>query len=349
MPAIFTDQWKKEQELEEERRMTQSQQKIRATQARHTVVVYAWLEDAKPVMVHEFQEGPSTFTWPYFALSMPILSNVDFTMPDGSTVRIHLYRKGLSTWVNVSIGHVIELQEGARIFLKATHVTDCQDFDKLLSSEADSPMHLCYNLPGECRELLERYQSKRLLLGKRKGVDVIEITSSEDESTPGGCAKLDLCSRRHFRKQRLPASLFHPSPSPAAAASINTGDVASAIEVSDDSHPSSRSITPMPNSLDAVSEVPSLSPLTKQWPAGFYAVNIVQFFTDCEEKLTVPMGTIFRQHFPGLPCRHSTINENHKRWQDAPQSVHDNVLRAGQSDEGLWSVFQMQTRKKAKV
>jgi hypothetical protein len=112
----------------------------------------------------------------------------------------------LGTWVTICEGYVIELQEGARVFLKAGHVLDCVGFDKLLNLEATSVPHLRYNLVGEHRELRERYRNKNKGKGK-----LTEDTSSSDEG--GKYKKAPL--QRQFRKQTLP-SLFLPTASPAS-------------------------------------------------------------------------------------------------------------------------------------
>ena len=68
MLPIFMSKWEKEQELAEEQRRVESEQKLCAPQVKHTIIVYAWVEDLKPPIVEEFQEGPLAFTWPYFPL-----------------------------------------------------------------------------------------------------------------------------------------------------------------------------------------------------------------------------------------------------------------------------------------
>jgi len=151
--------------------------------------------------VEEFQEGLLAFTWPYFPLSTSVLSALSLI---GSAPRVQLYRQALGTWVNVNVGHVIELKEGTRVFLKASHVVDYPDFDKLLKPE--SIPHLRYKLAEERRELRERYQGKAK--ASRKG-KVVECTSSSEDgngTTPP--------SQRQFRKQTLPTSFLQPSPSP---------------------------------------------------------------------------------------------------------------------------------------
>lgn len=90
--------------------------KLCAAQAKHTAVVYAWAESSKSATVEEFQEGPPGPTPPFPPLSSSVLSALSLT---GPTTRVQLYRQALGTWVNVNVGHVIELKEGARVFLKA--------------------------------------------------------------------------------------------------------------------------------------------------------------------------------------------------------------------------------------
>jgi len=116
----------------------------------------------------------SPFTWPYFPLSPSVLSALSLARPD---MHVQLYRKALGTWVTISPGHVIELQEHASIFLKASHITNYVDFDKLLNPKSASAPHLHYNLKGERCKLHECYKA----LGKGKTPRAEEVVSSEDE------------------------------------------------------------------------------------------------------------------------------------------------------------------------
>ncbi|KAF8968976.1 hypothetical protein BDZ97DRAFT_301254 [Flammula alnicola] len=376
MPAIFTDQWKREQEMEVDRKRTESEKKVHAAQVKHTVTVYAWSEDSKPAAIQDFQEGP--FTWPYFPLSSSVLSALSLA---GLETRVQLYRKALSTWVTISAGHVIELQEGARVFLKASHVIDYLDFDKLLNPESTSAPHLRYNLAGERQELRERYKKKALGKGK-----AIEYLSSSDEG--GNNNKKQAPSRRHFCKQTFPAFLFRPTASPSTTVMASTPDV---IELSSDDcssgtqqvltkrKPSNHGFPSAPKrpkisrsqvnagtsvvelSDDCDSSPPSSTAVSikvepfsgdtaaPQWPADFYAVDIVNFFGACKENPDVRLETLFHRHFPNTPYRCSTVNENCNRWKKAPQLVRDSLLRAKYTDDGKWSVFQKKTRKNGKV
>lgn len=67
-------------------------------------------------------------------------------------MRFNIYRFNLGHWTTVKLNHVIELKDTPRVFIKAIHVQDCQDFLKflLLSSPsfATSP-NIRTNLAGE--------------------------------------------------------------------------------------------------------------------------------------------------------------------------------------------------------
>ena len=382
MPAIFTDQWKREQEMEVERKRMESVKKVHATQVKHTVTVYAWSEDSKPAIIQDFQEG--LFTWPYFPISSYVLSALSLAGPE---MRIQLYRETIGNWVTISTGHVIEVKEGARVFLKASHVINYADFDKLLNPKLTSAPHLRYNLAGERRELRERYKA----VGKGKAPRSLEVTSSEDEDASDGIDKQPPFSQRYFRKQTLPASLFHPLPSPPTtaiapstshpdiidissddssstiqylpqkrkpsnqgslsapkrrnASHSHKNDCVSIIELSDDSdHPSSAS-----TAVAIKVELDTEAYRDKQWPADFYTIDIVNFIGACEANPDVQLKTLFQRHFPNVPYRRSTFNENRSRWLKAPQSVCDIFLKAKRTDGGKWSAFQKQTRKKSQV
>ena len=53
-------------------------------------------------------------------------------------------------WVAVEVGHMIEVQEGQRIFLKDQSIRKCVGFQKYLDVPSHSAKpHLRFNLPGE--------------------------------------------------------------------------------------------------------------------------------------------------------------------------------------------------------
>jgi hypothetical protein len=56
----------------------------------------------------------------------------------GSTTcsRVQLYHHLLGIWVGVDAGYVLELRVGDCIFLKASHIEDTPQFDKILHANS---------------------------------------------------------------------------------------------------------------------------------------------------------------------------------------------------------------------
>jgi hypothetical protein len=375
MPPIFTEKWQREQELLEEQERTESQQKIHAVLVKNTVTVYAWLENSTPPTIQDFQ-GSISFTWPYFPLSPSILSTVSLTGPDNC---VQLYRKSLGTWVNICPGHIVDVGDDPRLFLKASHVTNYVDFDQLLKPDLASHPHLRNNLVEERRELRQRYRD-RATLQKGKATNIPGYASSSDEESSLNSTNTPTPSRRHFRKPTIPPSLFQTTASLLMTPKAKTPTI---LELSSDDSPatpqhiskkrklsnSGHMLTPkqyhasrttssdiielsdysdsFPQPMQEViikAEASSSSMVPSQWPADFYAIDIINFIAACEEHSDIKLETIFCRHFPGIPYRRSTVNENRRRWKKAPQHVRDSVLKAKYTDEGKWSVFQKKTR-----
>ncbi|EDR07907.1 uncharacterized protein LACBIDRAFT_327688 [Laccaria bicolor S238N-H82] len=347
MPPIFTAQWKREQEMEVERKRMESERKIHAVQVKHSVTVYAWAEDSKPPAIQDFQEG--LFTWPYFPLSPSVLSALSLAGPD---IHVQLYRKALGTWVTISPGHIIKLQEHTRVFLKASHVIDYADFDKLLNPESTSAPHLRYNLKGERDELRERYKKASQ---KGKAPRTEEVVSLEDEDSNDKINKPVAPSRHYFHKQNLAASAFQ-SASPSTTARSPASDI---VEISDNvssatqqlsrkrklsrqcspsapkcakSH--SASVIELSDDLDSplplaikVEQSSGDAEAPLQWPTDFHAVDIVDFFETCRKNTDIQLKILFHRHFPNNPYHRSTVNENCNRWLKAPQSLCDTFLK----------------------
>ena len=243
--------------------------------------------------------------------------------------------------------------------------------------------HLRYNLAGERRELRERYRNKS------KGKENLTRIANSSSSDEGGKYKSSIKqapSQRQFRKQTLPASLFLPIASPSSTINVISSDDSSSrtswlsrkrklskkegaflalkrrrtspsysndstsvIELSDSDNSDLRPC-PLPAASESIKiEPPSDVVVPRQWPADFYAVDIVDFFSACENNSNIRLETIFCHHFPNIPFRRSTVNENRAHWKKAPQHVRDIVLRAKHTAEGKWSVFQMKTQKGGKV
>jgi len=229
MPAIFTEQVRREQELAEAKRRTDAERIACESKAKRSVVVYSWASDGEPPNVHQFQGG---FTWPYFIINNEVLSTLELSTSDPtnqpSSPHVQLYQQSLGTWVGIHWDYVVQLSEGASIFLKARKVCNCIDLDKHIQrvTESDTP-HLRYNLPGE-----RRYIRERLDAGSAKGKGKVR-EAAPGPTTSGG------------RRRRLP---------PVTIVARESGSTRSP----------SHSTIPSPNTLDLSSddEAASVQPKT---------------------------------------------------------------------------------------
>jgi hypothetical protein len=153
MPAIFTDQLRREQELLEVQRQCDAERIQNEKRSKQTVVVYAWNQDASPPLIRMFQAG---FTWPFFVLTPKILSFVGLadTADRGG---LQMYETmSLGAWVHIDGGHTLEVREGQRIFIKDVAVRDYQDFDQHHVITRQSTPHLRYDLATERASIRER-------------------------------------------------------------------------------------------------------------------------------------------------------------------------------------------------
>jgi len=339
MPPIFTEQWQCEQELQEQKRRQEATRIQYATQAKQSAVIYAWAQNNEPAHVEEVQG----LSWPYFPLSAPILARLELP----SSIGIQLYRHSIGTWVNISEGHIVDLQaHGRRIFLKARNVTEYPDFDGHLHVDSgNSPPNLRYKLKHERQELREREKMIRKGKAKRDVVEVLSCSEEDDNLKRPEKRHCPPSSRRICRKPLASSEVFEHHHSPHPSGSQIANEVV--VEVlSDESSPAGSPCRSVTLSTPVIRE---LSPTTDpspncSWPADYYAIDIIKLFADCNEHPERPNKGIFEEHFPGVPYRRSTFSENRRRWVNAPQSVRDRVLRAKRTPEGLWSFFQSQTR-----
>jgi hypothetical protein len=111
----------------------------------------------EPTVV-QFQSG---FQWPHFALTHDVLCELDLTTTaNEADICVKLYNSSLRTWTKVHPGFVIAVKEGEQVFLKALHVTDCTDFDRLINNTLKEPLHnICTDLKQECSYVCKRLHS----------------------------------------------------------------------------------------------------------------------------------------------------------------------------------------------
>ena len=73
--------------------------------------------------VIEVQEG---FTWPHLVLNSALLAQAGMA----DALRLNLFRTSLGIWTLINCGHVVELTENSRVFIKMVDVQDCKSLVK---------------------------------------------------------------------------------------------------------------------------------------------------------------------------------------------------------------------------
>jgi len=112
---VFTERWATEHSLREEQRKQDAEKLENLQKTKHTVFVYAWIQDDVEPTVIEVQEG---FTWPHLVLNSTVLAQAGMT----DIIRLNLFRTSLGIWTLINCGHVVDLTENSRVFIKMVDV-----------------------------------------------------------------------------------------------------------------------------------------------------------------------------------------------------------------------------------
>ncbi|KAF8885198.1 hypothetical protein BD779DRAFT_1673833 [Infundibulicybe gibba] len=375
MPAVFTQQIAVEQGLEERQRALDAERLDNIQKTKNCVIGYAWTIKSPEAVVFEFQGG---FTFPYFVITLDVLSNLELPIAGDDNPCVKLYNHTVMTWTKVKVGHVITLKGRECIFLKALDVTECHDFDNLLSRSKASESHIRKNLPQERAHVRRALQQDDLstchiarprpliapALGSRTTsshckVKVEQLESplelSDSDSDDLSAASTIICpapkriaNTRNSSITTTTPPIVHPAPTKIPTKrqhSDSNSDSGSSSSSDSETMPlsPSRSISPVagqtPNHAIYIDEDLPI------WPVDFYVVDIVLGFAKCEaaRRSRSNVGQTFTSLF-GVPFRRSTFYENRKRWEDASQASRDKSLKAGRTDKGLWSAFLAQNR-----
>jgi hypothetical protein len=89
------------------------------------------LQENEAPIIFEVQDG---FPWPHFFIAPSILDRaglLPLTTDKGKSY-IQLYKEDLGVWVAINTDHVIIVHEGARIFLKLSTVSICDELDEYI-------------------------------------------------------------------------------------------------------------------------------------------------------------------------------------------------------------------------
>ncbi|KDR67273.1 hypothetical protein GALMADRAFT_147270 [Galerina marginata CBS 339.88] len=289
--------------------------------AKHTVLVYAFLNDNAEPKAFEVQEGFVTaFVWPLFILNEAILCQAGLSLAPENTFDI--FRKTLGHWTTVKIGHVIDITASPQVFIKASDVRQCKDLTNLVSSSIVTSPNIRKNLAGECayvrRRMIEREisQSPAPFLKNRREYDV-----DRSPTTPNKRPRMDLDNTptRPMRVMPYLQPLLLPKPTRIPGESERSQPQPS----SSTRRPSTRRVKTGP----------------KSWPADFHAVDIANCLQEIENSgHKEKVQAIFERHFV-LPFKSSTFYDHQDRWKRASLATKDAFISAGQTDAGLWVHF----------
>jgi hypothetical protein len=319
MPAIFTEQLRREQELLEDQRQRDADRIQNEKRAKQSVVIYAWNQDASPPLIRMFQAG---FTWPFFVLTPSILSLVGLAdAADHGGLQMY-ETASLGAWVHIDSGHTLEVHEGHRIFIKDVAVRDYQDFDLHHIGTRQSTPHLRYNLATERASLRERSKA-----AKRKAS--LSLLPSPARPSPA---------------PRLHDTYLLQSPTPSFPSSMSLSPPL----ISPPFLPAvvkPEATTKHPELLFAgsINDPIELSDgEERRWPGDFFVDEVVRGLQEQKKTMKGQHKAVFERRYPGVAYRRSTVFDQVKKWKEAPAQLKDACL----SGERIqWSVFARRLKK----
>jgi len=324
MPAIFTDQLRREQELLEDQRQRDAERIQNEKRSKQSVIVYAWNQDASPPLIRMFQAG---FTWPFFVLTPQILSFVGLT-DTADRGGLQMYETAsLGAWVHIDGGHTLEVREGQRIFIKDVAVRDYQDFDRHHIITRQSTPHLRYDLATERASIRERSKAANACPPTKRKAS-LSLSPSPARPSPAprirdrypSSPSLASSSSRSFSPPSIsspsPPAVVKPEPTTTNPASLSSGSINDPIELSDGEE--------------------------RRWPGDFFVDEVVPGLQEHKKTTKGQHKAVFERRYPGITYRRSTVFDQVKKWKEAPAQLKDECQGR---ERILWSVFAKRLKK----
>ena len=251
-------------------------------------------QDGVEPMVFEVQG----IQWLHFVLMTDLLGKVDLlgqAQAEVDNVCVKLFNTSIHTWTKVPIGHVITLQHGDCIFLKALDVSECVSFDALLAGSKHTDPHISKNLPRErtfiCHSLAAKQADNELdITPIWPSCPLCKFSQTKLDVAPIPCHPPS-CPLRKF-------SQTHPSLAPIKMEPAEQID----LTITDDEDldeelpylpvPNRKQLKQLLSSSSTGSSYHHHSPspsdhddddTPRVWPADFYTVDIVHGFDKCEQ------------------------------------------------------------------
>ena len=379
MPAVFTEQSGREQELQESRRAAEAEHLRNVRKVNGCVTCYGWplvcqfllshnmslmqplhQDDAEPT-VCEFQDG---FQFPHFIVTPSIVRELelDRVVSSDEGTRIFYFRHDIHTWTKIPVGHVINVKSGESVFLKAPGVVKCLNFDEILHNttitKPKAQFHIRNNLPQERAYIRQAYKDQLKPVVKLKQLSKqqhLRNNSISTQDSPHSLSDSDINSLR----MASPSQSKRHSPPIEISSDSDSGIIIIKEEGQAAVRPSiKKEKRPKPKvqpcarpiflkrrrstspSIEGSSN-PSSGEDTVKWPRDFYAVDIVHGFEKCEaaSRSSKKKVAAIFEGQFGVSFKKSTYYLNRERWLKAPQVSRDKALAAGRTHKGLWSAF----------
>lgn len=317
---IFTEAIAEQQEKSRQQSILDAQRKENAQKSKQRVVIYPWTTENTAPTIKLFQNFP----WPYLTITSNLLATVGL-LDASKRGDLRMYDElDVLDWVAVDVGHVLEVCDGQRLFLKDASIRNCIEFQKSLDSHPRrSAPHLHKQLPRErayVREMLKTASppsSPRLHSLPASSSSSI-VLPSNTEPTPSPLAT-----------EPTPSPLHSQLPSSSEKISGTGGPSDPIVLIGKDSE--------------------------KQWPSDYYTVDIGYCMRECSSRTqrhhqhAATQRSVFMKHFPNVRFVPSTFSNQRDLWNKAPGSLRDEFMELGRQKEGLWSIFARRARRARKV
>lgn len=313
---IFTQQIAEQQEKSRQQSLLEAEWKENTQKAKQRVTVYSWMADNTPPSVKITQD----FIWPHLSFSSTFLTSIGLSEA-GATGELFMYDEGgVFDWVSVDVGHVVEVQEGQRIFLKDCSARKCMDFDKILGASQYATPHLHRHLARERAYVRDIHKSQSPLSTPHR---------SQSQATPTFLSPIPIFTTAHtpgpYYEPLFPST---PSPLPQPPLALPTGS------------------DPFEDPINS-----EAGPSTKRWPTDFYTIDIAACLREANGRTHTSrtrrrtQQQVFTKHFPGVRFTPSTFTDQKNLWARAPNDLREEFLEFGQCPDGLWSAFARRVRR----
>ncbi|KIJ92432.1 hypothetical protein K443DRAFT_13606 [Laccaria amethystina LaAM-08-1] len=323
---VFTEVIAEQQEKARQRDRLEAERKANAQKVKQNITLYSWTSDNTPPKVRVTQ----AFTWPFLSLSLALLSTIGL-QDAGERGELCFYDEvDALDWVEVDVGHVVEVQEGQRILLKNRNIQCCEDLHKFLEAHSRyTTPHLYSNLSQERASVREMFKQPSLFTTPTRN----PVLSSSTISTPTPIPSMP--TPIPSTPTSLPST---PTPTPSTPTPVPSTPTPT---------PSTPTLFPHPECLGGSNNPINLdiTPDGKHWPGDFYVVDIgrciraVNGRTHLSRQRGRHQEDMFKSFFPGVWYVASTFSDQKKIWARAHHDLQEEFINFGQRKEGLWSAF----------